>query len=51
MRKSHESERGLARENLNDLMTFIVVMREKSFIKAAAYIGVSQSALSHSMRT
>lgn len=41
----------MARENLNDLMAFIVVAREKSFTKAAAHLGVSQSALSHSMRT
>ncbi|NDL62663.1 LysR family transcriptional regulator [Acerihabitans arboris] len=41
----------MARENLNDLMAFIVVAREKSFTKAAALLGVSQSALSHTMRT
>lgn len=41
----------MARENLNDLMAFIVVAREKSFTRAAAQLGISQSALSHSMRT
>ena len=41
----------MARENLNDLMAFIVVAREKSFTRAAAHLGISQSALSHSMRT
>lgn len=41
----------MARENLNDLMAFIVVAREKSFTKAAAHLGVSQSALSHTIRT
>lgn len=41
----------MARENLNDLMAFIAVAREKSFTKAAAQLGVSQSALSHTMRT
>lgn len=41
----------MARENLNELMAFIVVAREKSFTKAAAHLGISQSALSHSMRS
>lgn len=38
------------RENLNDLQSFIIVAREQSFTRAAAQIGVSQSALSHAMR-
>ncbi|KGQ71120.1 LysR family transcriptional regulator [Chelonobacter oris] len=38
------------KENLNDLRTFLLVAREGSFTKAAAQLGVSQSALSHAMR-
>jgi DNA-binding transcriptional LysR family regulator len=38
------------RENFNDLQAFLVVARSKSFTKAAAQLGVSPSALSHSMR-
>lgn len=41
----------MARENLNDLTAFIAVAREKNFTRAAAQLGVSQSALSHSLRT
>jgi DNA-binding transcriptional LysR family regulator len=40
----------MPRENLNDLHAFIAVAREKSFTKAAAQLGVSQSALSHTIR-
>ena len=40
----------MARENLNDLAAFLAVARERSFTKAAAKIGVSQSALSHTVR-
>lgn len=40
----------MARANLNDLLAFIAVAREQSFTKAAAQLGVSQSALSHTMR-
>ncbi|WP_434777510.1 LysR family transcriptional regulator [Neisseria sp. Ec49-e6-T10] len=36
--------------DLNSLFTFIVVAREHSFTRAAAQLGVSQSALSHSIR-
>jgi DNA-binding transcriptional LysR family regulator len=38
------------RGNLNDLLAFLAVARERSFTKAAAKLGVSQSALSHTMR-
>ena len=38
------------RENLNDLYAFVVVAREGSFTRAAARLGVSQSALSHTIR-
>ncbi len=40
----------MARENVNDLIAFLAVARERSFTKAAAKLGVSQSALSHTMR-
>lgn len=40
----------MARENLNDLAAFLAVAREGSFTRAAAKIGVSQSALSHSLK-
>nr|WP_315259525.1 LysR family transcriptional regulator [uncultured Duganella sp.] len=37
-------------ENFNDLLAFVMVAREGSFTKAAAKLGVSQSALSHTIR-
>jgi DNA-binding transcriptional LysR family regulator len=37
-------------ENFNDLRAFLVVARDRSFTKAAARLGVSPSALSHTMR-
>lgn len=37
--------------NFNDLLFFIAVAREQSFTRAAAQLGISQSALSHSVRT
>jgi DNA-binding transcriptional LysR family regulator len=40
----------MTRENLNDLVAFLAVARERSFTRAAAQLGVSQSALSHTMR-
>jgi DNA-binding transcriptional LysR family regulator len=40
----------MSRTNLNDLQAFLEVARERSFTKAAAKLGVSQSALSHTMR-
>jgi len=36
--------------NLNDLLAFLAIARERSFTKAAAKLGVSQSALSHTIR-
>ena len=36
--------------NLNDLLSFLAVAREQSFTRAAAKLGVSQSALSHTIR-
>ena len=40
----------MPRQNVNDLLAFLAVARERSFTKAAAKLGVSQSALSHTMR-
>ncbi len=40
----------MQRENINDLLSFLAVAQERSFTKAAAKLGVSQSALSHRMR-
>ncbi|WP_338564201.1 LysR family transcriptional regulator [Erwinia sp. E_sp_B01_3] len=40
----------MSRESLNDLVAFVTVARERSFTRAAAQLGVSQSALSHSLR-
>ncbi|MBV6848766.1 LysR family transcriptional regulator [Xanthomonas campestris pv. heliotropii] len=39
----------MAKEDLNDLRAFVLVARERSFTRAAAQLGVSRSALSHSM--
>lgn len=40
----------MARQNFNDLLAFVAVARERSFTRAAAQLGVSQSALSHTIR-
>jgi len=40
----------LQRTNLNDLVAFMTVARERSFTKAAAKLGISQSSLSHLIR-
>jgi DNA-binding transcriptional LysR family regulator len=40
----------MLRENLNDVLAFLAVARERSFTRAAAKLGVSQSALSHTIR-
>lgn len=40
----------MARENYNDLLALLTVARERSFTRAAAQLGVSQSALSHTIR-
>jgi DNA-binding transcriptional LysR family regulator len=40
----------MPQENFNDLRAFLVVARDRSFTKAAAQLGVSPSALSHTMR-
>lgn len=40
----------MQQRNLNDLLAFVTVAREKSFTRAAVQLGVSQSALSHTVR-
>lgn len=40
----------MLRENVNDLIAFLAVAKERSFTKAAGKLGVSQSALSHTIR-
>jgi DNA-binding transcriptional LysR family regulator len=40
----------MRRGDLDDLLSFVTVAHERSFTKAAARLGISQSALSHSMR-
>jgi len=40
----------MLRDNVDDLLAFLAVAREKSFTRAAGRLGVSQSALSHAIR-
>src|SRR5258708_27546108 len=40
----------MQRGNLDDLLAFVMVGRERSFTRAAAKLGVSQSTLSHTIR-
>jgi DNA-binding transcriptional LysR family regulator len=40
----------MQRTNLNDLVAFLTVARERSFTRAAAQLGISQSSLSHLIR-
>src|SRR4051794_4404848 len=40
----------MPRQSLHDLLAFLAVARERSFTRAAAQLGVSQSALSHTIR-
>ena len=40
----------MPRQDVNDLIAFLAVARERSFTRAAAQLGVSQSALSHTIR-
>ncbi|TIM30377.1 MAG: LysR family transcriptional regulator [Mesorhizobium sp.] len=40
----------MSRQNVNDLLAFLAVARERSFTRAAARFGISQSALSHTIR-
>ncbi len=39
-----------AANDLNDIVAFLAVARERSFTRAAAQLGVSQSALSQTIR-
>ncbi|MEW6640808.1 MAG: LysR family transcriptional regulator [Pseudomonadota bacterium] len=41
----------MSRERMHDLIAFLAVARERSFTRAAAQLGVSQSALSHTIRS
>ncbi|TWI65397.1 DNA-binding transcriptional LysR family regulator [Pseudoduganella lurida] len=41
----------MARDNLNDILAFFAVARERSFTRAAAKLGITQSALSHIIRS
>lgn len=47
---TYEYNSRMTRNDLVDLSTFATVAEERSFTRAAARLGVSQSALSHSMR-
>ena len=40
----------MTREKLNDLQAFVMVANERSFTRAAAVLGVSRSALSHTLQ-
>ncbi len=40
----------MPRQTIDDLVAFLAVARERSFTRAAAQVGVSQSALSHTIR-
>jgi DNA-binding transcriptional LysR family regulator len=40
----------LARDNISDIIVFLAVARERSFTRAAAKLGMTQSALSHIIR-
>src|ERR1700759_3786141 len=40
----------MQRTNLNDLSAFLTVARERSFTRAAAKLGISQSSISHLIR-
>lgn len=47
---SYNTQALIVRDTLNDLVAFIYVARERSFTKAAAQLGVSQPALSRTIR-
>jgi len=40
----------MQRNDVHDLIAFLAVARERSFTRAAAKLGLSQSTLSHAMR-
>ncbi len=39
----------MSKEKLNDLQAFVTVAQERSFTRAAAVLGISRSALSHTL--
>src|ERR1700761_20773 len=47
---TYDRASSMRREHLDDLIAFLAVARERSFTRAAAQLGVSQSALSHTIR-
>jgi len=40
----------MSRENFNDLLAYVAVARARSFTRGAAQLGISQSALSHTIK-
>src|SRR5260221_8751537 len=40
----------MPRQDVSDLLAFLAVAKERSFTRAAAKLGISQSALSHTVR-
>src|ERR1700733_13658889 len=46
----HEAHASMKREELSDLAAFAAVAEQGSFTRAAAQLGMSQSALSHAMK-
>jgi DNA-binding transcriptional LysR family regulator len=40
----------MSRHKVNDILAFLAVAKERSFTRAAAKLGVSQSALNHTIR-
>ena len=40
----------MKREDLNDMLWFLAVAEERSFTKAAAKLGTSQSTISHTIK-
>src|SRR5512136_1298206 len=47
---AYERGSSMVRQDVNDLLAFLAVARERSFTRAAAKLGVSQSALSHTIK-
>jgi len=45
-----QDRKDMVRENFNDLLWFLVVAEERSFTRAAARIGITQSTLSHTIK-
>src|SRR5579862_3590591 len=48
--RTYDLDSSMARHVVNDLVAFLAVARAGSFTRAAAQLGVSQSALSHTIR-